>query len=441
MTTPVVAAGRDARAGGTKRDGRLEGLRGYLAMAVVVYHVAFQAGTASFMEESTRSFWTTAIDGLSACLPPFFVLSGFFLYRPFARAILGGTPKPAVRPFLWQRVVRLMPAYVLVAVVALLTLNFYAIDGFWYVARPFLLFHFYWPDVPWVTGIDQTWTVPAELLFYLILPAFAILVTRFARGAVDAASRTRRMLVPLLLFVVAGFAWTIFTNLPATQEIVTSFNMWYWPFGYFDAFAVGMALATVSAYAQVTGRTPRFFQVVARHPNLWWLGALAAYLLNMPRLFGTPGVGNYLGQELTIHVLVLVFSACLVIPLTVPGVRSRLMDGTLDNPPMRFLGRISYGIYLWHLIPITLWLEQGNLFGNVPLSSPELRGTIGFWALLIPTVIGTVIAAALSYYLLERPIARWARRRQDRRAPRSVPVTEITEITEAARPVPERTPV
>lgn len=414
MTAPAVAGGPGGRAGGAERDSKLEGLRGYLALGVVVFHVAFFAGITSFIGMPTKGFWTVLVDGLVVCLPPFFVLSGFFLYRPFARAILAGTRRPAARPFWMGRALRLIPAYWLVVVVALLAINLNVIDGFWYVARPFLMVHFYVPGVPWVTGLVPTWTVPAELLYYLLLPAIAIWITRRARRAATPEARKRRMIRPLGLFVLIGLLWTVLTNLPGMVGIAWWFNMWYWPFGYFDAFAIGMGLATVSAYAQVTGRTPAMYRFVSRRPNVFWAAAAVVFVVNLNRSVSSLGLGDYgaMTQEIVIHVLVLIFAFLLVAPLTVPGVKSRLMERTLTFRPIRFVGRISYGVYLWHMVVVALLLRQGNLFGNAPADPVQLFGVTGFWWLVTATVAGTVVVSTVSYYAVERPLTRLRARRR-----------------------------
>jgi peptidoglycan/LPS O-acetylase OafA/YrhL len=64
--------------------------------------------------------------------------------------------------------------------------------------------------------------------------------------------------------------------------------------------------------------------------------------------------------------------------------------------PLLFLGRISYGIYLWHLI--ALYTAETNF-----RFSPVLN-LLGMLAL-------TLALATASHYLVERPVMRWARQR------------------------------
>jgi hypothetical protein len=58
--------------------------------------------------------------------------------------------------------------------------------------------------------------------------------------------------------------------------------------------------------------------------------------------------------------------------------------------PLRYMGRISYGAYLWHF-PLFLYLDHG------------LTGLTG-WSLFAVRAAATVSVATVSFYFLERPI-------------------------------------
>jgi peptidoglycan/LPS O-acetylase OafA/YrhL len=65
--------------------------------------------------------------------------------------------------------------------------------------------------------------------------------------------------------------------------------------------------------------------------------------------------------------------------------------------PLRYLGKISYGLYLWHM-PVLLFLK---------LQTPSLRGV----ALLAAVFAVTLLLSALSWHLFERPLMQLLRRR------------------------------
>jgi hypothetical protein len=66
----------------------------------------------------------------------------------------------------------------------------------------------------------------------------------------------------------------------------------------------------------------------------------------------------------------------------------------LGNPVFRYLGRISYGIYLWHL-PLFLILDAATLhLAGLPLLAVRMTASVGM--------------ATLSYVLVEEPIRRWS---------------------------------
>lgn len=69
----------------------------------------------------------------------------------------------------------------------------------------------------------------------------------------------------------------------------------------------------------------------------------------------------------------------------------------LSIRPVRWIGKISYGLYLWHL-PVIIELDSGRV------------GLSG-WRLACVQVSVTVVVATLSFYLIERPIRRmhWSR--------------------------------
>ena len=89
----------------------LDGVRALAALAVLVTHVAFTTGAYG------AGLPGALLARLDVGVPLFFVLSGYLLYRPHARARVGGRPALPARAYLLRRAARILPAYLLVVLV------------------------------------------------------------------------------------------------------------------------------------------------------------------------------------------------------------------------------------------------------------------------------------------------------------------------------------
>jgi acetyltransferase len=89
----------------------LDALRGIAALAVVLFHVWAYARPVPGSTLETASDKVLNEGRLGLIL--FFVLSGFLLYMPWARATLDDRPGPALGPYALRRAARIVPAYYL----------------------------------------------------------------------------------------------------------------------------------------------------------------------------------------------------------------------------------------------------------------------------------------------------------------------------------------
>ena len=83
-----------------------------------------------------------------------------------------------------------------------------------------------------------------------------------------------------------------------------------------------------------------------------------------------------------------------IVPVIVAGtvLRPRSMLGrVLETPVMRWIGRLSYSLYLWEFFFV--------YYRDVPI-------TLGVWQTFPVNLIAAVVCAAASYYLVERPLVR-----------------------------------
>ncbi|MFB9961899.1 acyltransferase family protein [Sinosporangium siamense] len=380
----------------------LDGIRALAAFGVLVLHVAGATGAA--YQDSLFSWLLSRGD---AGVAVFFTLSGLLLYRPWAVALVYGGPAPATRDYLWRRALRVLPAYWVAIVVGLLLFSPEHVRSVGTWVQWLLLVQIYNPD-PWWTGtgpegLYQMWTLPVEAAFYLALPLIALVVAAVAARGDDPARRAGRALWTLTALFAISLVFVFFTFYPEWRP---DFGL-YLP-RYLIWFAPGMMLAVLVAWANAeTGvYTPirRLCRTVASSAGLCWAVAAIAYLVASTELTGSRSVGfDAFWPAMFRTVLYTVIALFVVAPFALgPGGEQGPLGRVVGGPVMRFLGRISYGVFLWHTIVIALasrWLDV-----------PRPGG--GFWPALVVVTALSVAVATACYYGIERPARRLGRRRR-----------------------------
>lgn len=376
----------------------LEGIRGIAAVFVIFTHIGIGTGQigSQMWQQPGNGFVGAVLNRMEVGLPIFFVLSGVLLYRPFALATVTGSRKPAVGPYFWRRALRILPAYWVFTVAALLLLNLDDVTSIWHVLRPLLVLQVYQENAM-PAGMEQTWSLSVEVAFYLFLPLFALLLDRIAGRVTDPARRVSRILTLLGVLVLIGFAFAAYTHLPSMGMYPIE-NLW--PIEHVGFLAVGMALATLSVSADMpSGRVIVAYRLITRWPVACWAGAVVVFLISCVSPFGNPSSIDYppIGVALFDDLLYLVFAVLLIAPLTVLRNRSLLLRAVLSGPLVRFVGRISYGLFLWHVVVIRLYYQW---------TGTEL-GMGDFWETVAVGLLGTAAVATASYVLVERPAMRF----------------------------------
>lgn len=369
---------------GRERTRSLDGLRAVAALLVIALHVGIYTGqvASSWLGIGEAGPLGPVVSRFTVGVPIFFVLSGLLLYRPFADAARDGAPRPATGRYLRHRAVRILPAYWLVALVALVWFGRDTLTAPWPALRTFLLLHVYGSD-PIPAGLPQTWSLATEVSFYAVLPLLAAaLHPQLRRG------RAGLVLAALGAVEAVTLLSVVLTHVPSAGAYPPA---QLWLPEYAGYFAAGMALAVLAS------RSTRPF-ALARRPWLCWGVALAGYVLVSTPLTGStlryPGVGEALLE----HVLYLVIAVALVAPLALGPARPGrgTPAGLLSRPVPAWLGRISYGLFLWHMVVVEGWLRVTG----------ERAGSADFLVLFPATVVLSAGCAALSHYLVERPLRR-----------------------------------
>ncbi|OLE21857.1 MAG: hypothetical protein AUG49_20895 [Catenulispora sp. 13_1_20CM_3_70_7] len=144
---------------------RFDALRGLCAIAIIVYHIGEEASISPEPGFAGVYFWGSAMQTFRIFLPPLMVLSAFLLYRPFARAIIADTPRPAAGPFIMGRALRMLPAFWALFLFVTFTLNLHSAHGVAWWVKPFFLVHFWLtPDLgQWMPAMEHSWTASVEM--------------------------------------------------------------------------------------------------------------------------------------------------------------------------------------------------------------------------------------------------------------------------------------
>jgi len=377
----------------------LDSYRALAALAVVATHVGFQ--TAAGVEGPLAP----VVSRLDIGVAIFFVLSGFLLYRPWSMAALRDAPGPATVPYLWRRALRIVPAYLVVVVAAMLLVRGNEGRGLDEWLRQLFLVQIYHAGAL-VPGLTQMWSLGTELAFYLALPLLAWLATRRHRG--DPARSARFQATVLGAYAVAG---VVFLAAVRTAGVLDPRTASLWLPAHLDWFAVGMVLAVASAYVTTVpaaaGDTSgwRALAGAAQAPGAASAVALGFFLVATTPIAGPRTLDDpTAGQAVAKHVLYAVVAGFLLLPGTL-GPRHGRWATAMTARPLLWLGTVSYGIFLWHLVMLDLVF--------VALGRDFFTG--GFWTVLALTVAGTVAVAAVSWQVVERPALRLKDRGPGRR--------------------------
>jgi peptidoglycan/LPS O-acetylase OafA/YrhL len=354
----------------------LDGLRALAVLCVVMTHIGFQTG------ETFRGSFGALLARLDFGVTIFFLLSGFLLYGPFVRAELSARPAPSVRGYLRNRALRVLPGYwVAVLVIVPVMASRFLTPG--ELADQLLLLQSYSVG-HLLPGLTQMWSLGVEVAFYVALPLLALLGRR---GKL-------RLLVAM---AVVSVLWTLSTRgLGVPDPGVGGL----WLPAYLDWFALGMGLAVLRAGHDLHSRWKVLDQVADAGGTCWAVAALLLWLTATP-LGGPRGLQLAApGEALSKHLLYGAAATFLLLPAVFGTDDRSPVRRFLESPPMRWLGKVSYGVFLWHLLVLELVFRAT---GFVLFEGHLLLVTL----LVIP---GSLLVAALSLRLVEKPALALKRR-------------------------------
>ena len=357
-TTTTGSAGSEHR---LAFEPALEGLRGFALLGMLCYHSRFSWAVGGFLPIAT-----------------FFTLSGYLITSLF---LVEWERTGGIRlgTFWSRRFRRLMPA----ALVTLTVMPLFAVyvsspdqlarlrgDVFWalfYLAN----WHYILTDRAYQdlfvapSPVQHFWSLAIEEQFYFAYPLVAVIGLRLGKGS--------RLVLGALLgaLTVASVLVSVWL-----MERGASFDRVYYGS---DARAAELLLGGILAVA-LQGR--QVFGRVGRRVDLLGMVALTAMLYTWYSVHLTAR-WIYYGGFAAYSILTLLVMIAAVQP-------TGFVRALLSVRPLRWIGRVSYGAYLFHW-PIYLWLSsEGTGLGPAPLFALRMVVTFGL--------------AGLSYRFIESPI-------------------------------------
>lgn len=344
------------------RSPALDGLRGVAVLTVLLHNAKYLPG--GFL----------GVD-------MFFTLSGFLittlLVQEWRRE---GTVN--LKAFYARRAIRLLPALFAMLVVILL------LPGLFYTnARP-------WQDTFIVVGYitnwvlafgspmhfhEHTWSLTVEEQFYVIWPPLLITLLKV---------KMRRRWI--LLCVLAGIGVSTYLRFVFWSGQSAGVDRIYYGLDTrFDSLLFGCLAGLLLPWGFMARTTRPVLENI--HVAIWPATAVL--------------VGSVLFARDDAHVtytalLSAVALATATLLLAVVLSSSGLRTWVLDNAALGWIGRISYGLYLWH----------DPIFLHMLSTSRMTRVGIDGLALLVIRLAVTFGVASLSYYLIEQPCLRFRNR-------------------------------
>lgn len=336
-------------------DRWLATLDGWRAVAIVL--VLWHHATMS-VYPNEPAYWTESPSQLGAFgVDIFFALSGLLITTLLLREAREGSL--SLRGFYIRRAFRILPPLLVFLVVAVL---FKKIQPGWELWSSVFLFRNYLPAALGGQASGHLWSLSVEEHFYLLWPTLLACVA-IRKGARSVA-----------YMAIAAGLWRI-------ADVANGFT------------------------AGLFGGLPDHFRTDLRLDSLLW-GCFAAFLLHDPKtrewIEERVGQGWFVGLFTASLTCIVIYSylAGLWLAMLLPMLLlltllhpSWPISRFLDLAPVRFVGRISYSLYLWQqLFLVPGWESGRSTFTEFPLN------------------LALAFAAAIaSYYLVERPCMTYGR--------------------------------
>lgn len=344
----------------------LDGYRGIAALWIALFHF-YQWCDSTFL--SSLDIVPRIASGDKA-VPIFVVLTGYLIWVSVGKI----KDISDLKKYAQNRALRVLPAYytaiVFIFVFAIINDQPFHLRNLvsdLFLARIFGSSYFTTP---------QAWSLFIEIVFYIAAPFIFVFVQRGR----------------LAFFIVSIFLLSYFEN---HQSASRELCLWKY-------FFMGMSCAELISFNLVSNKI--------LNSVLTLTGAVLLYcdiFLNFPLIdialsfdkFFDFGFGNRTSYGMYNLTIGLGFSLLLLGTL-----QSKLVSTLFSLPGIKYLGVISYGIFIWHSFIIAFDLNiKFDGFGGILKPDPLMLTAMPSWVLFLVIIPSLFTIGTASYLLIERP--------------------------------------
>lgn len=380
-----------------------DGLRAIACLLVVWHHTTqrFNPENAASWIQAIHFFGMRGEVGVSL----FFVLSGCLLSLPFWKAFVNSEPLPSLHTYVINRAARIIPAF-------WINLIFCTIVAYWVfdqsinwwrlISGLFFINSYHYSSFFPAELNGPLWSIGLEVSCYLLLPIVLFSIIRSTRKLFHAfAGLIAWILVLQLLNPLIISEFMTGKESKGWQYGLTGGAKQWLPYWNIDSFFSQFLCGSLAALIIVALISREFKKSIAFDLSTL-LFTISAIWLVANRL--TPGAPDSFTKQPYMAPLYAILMAAVLVSASMSTQISKILDIKL----FRWIAKLSFSIYLWHMFLIVI-IERRILDSYVYYGLTDAWQ----WVLISSMVLLISIAiATMSWRFIESPVLRLARNRR-----------------------------